>query len=78
MQQKVTVTYSTPAVPSQTEASAVLVSPWSTSQSMAGALVPGCAGALFVHCFLITLFIPFGWLWSAQIGMGTVAETLRC
>lgn len=48
MQLKVTVTYNTPAVPSQTKGSAMLVCPWSTSQSKEGALLPGCAGT--VHC----------------------------
>lgn len=70
VQQKVTVTYSTPAVPSQTEASAVLVSPWSTSQSMAGALVPGCAGA--VHCLFIAFWshssFPLGGCGAHRLG----------
>lgn len=52
MQLKFTVTYNISAVPSQTKASAMLVSPWSTSQSMEEALLPACTGAVHSVCSL--------------------------
>lgn len=77
VQLKVTVTYNSTAVPSQSKASAMLVSPWSTSQStqVHCYLVVLELCILFVHCLLIMLFISLGWLWNAQTGMGDVSES---